>query len=133
MKKLRQLALALVAALAMWTASTPVAQATGGFIGEYYIIGIYVFGTGTGTNYAALTFDHPGSGFSSTCPNQNNVLYVDLSTTRGRAMLSIATAAMMAHTTVNAVGSNSCISSTITLPVFLQRSETVSWMIGNSM
>jgi hypothetical protein len=128
MNKFRKLGIAIAATFALLLGTAPVARATGGFIGDYHIVGIFVFGAGTSTNYAAITFDDPGTGMSTTCDDMPNVLYIDLSTTRGRAMLSTATAAMMAHNSVIAVGSNTCISSTIVLPAFLLRSETISWL-----
>jgi len=128
MTSIRKIVLALVAAFALGFSAPQSAHAAGGFIGDYHIIGIVIFGTGSTTNWAALIFDGEGGGFNTTCDDQRNVLYLDLSTIRGRSMLSTATAAMLAHTAVNAVGTNSCISTAITLPTFWARSETVSWL-----
>jgi hypothetical protein len=128
MDKLFKLGLALAAAFAVFTTSPPKAQATAAFFGEYYVDGITVFGTGTTTNYAAISFNAQGTGFNTTCDDMRNVLYIDLSTIRGRAMLSTVTAAMMAHTQVVAIGSNTCISTAITLPALLLRSETINWV-----
>jgi len=128
MDKLFKLGLALAAAFAVFTTSPPKAQATAAFFGEFYVDGVIVFGTGTTTNYAAISFDAQGTGFNTACDDQTNVLYIDLSTIRGRAMLSTVTAAMMAHTQVIAIGTNTCISTAVTLPAILLRSETVSWL-----
>ena len=100
---------AAVLALAMLLASAPTAHAGTLFGGPIKILEIAV----TSTNHATIKFSQNITSKAS-CATVTNHMAFDISTSKGRGLLSVATSAMLANLTVAAFGTQTGTTATCT-------------------
>ena len=97
--------LSVAAVLFALLAGAPVAQA--GQVLNGTITAIHLYGSST-TPVAAITYSGSLSGSPACATIPQIYMYADLSTAKGRALLSLATSAMLAGKRVNIFGTNTC-------------------------
>src|SRR5262245_27750897 len=92
----------IVAALSL----TSIAHAAGSVSSS--VTQISIVGTST-SSYASISFGALISAGPSCAGSLTNIMYIDLSTNKGRAVLSTATAALLAGKLVSAIGTGTCV------------------------